>query len=253
MNIIEEIIQHKRRPQGGGERLFPFLSFPSALKRDGLSIIAEIKVSSPSAGRLIRDRDPLSIAREYERAGGDALSVVTEERFFSGNLALLRKIKENVSIPVLRKDFLIFPEEIDESWREGADAVLLIATMLEKERLRELLERAKDRGISALVEVHDERELEKALEAGAEIIGVNNRNLKTLRVELGVSLRLIKLIPPHCIRVSESGISTPEEVRKLREAGFDAILVGTSLLRSPSPGEKLRYLKGGRGIQDENL
>jgi len=247
--IIEEILKNKKRRKVTGKRLssLPLLSFSKALKKGkGLSFIAEIKISSPSEGELIVGKDPLWILKEYEENGADAISVITEPSFFKGDLSLLEKVKNSTSLPVLRKDFIIYPEEIEESWIKGADALLLIVKILDLSLLRDLLSLTREKGMEALVEVHEEKELEMALRAGAKIIGVNNRNLETMEVNLEVGLRLGRLIPPDCVKVCESGIKNLKDIKRIEECGFDAVLVGTSLLKSSSPGKKLRMLKGGR-------
>ena len=246
--ILDEIVKKKREKipltvRGRRPSHLPLISLKKNLKREKrISFIAEIKLASPSEGDLIKGKEPLEILKEYEENGAEAISVITEEDFFKGNLELLYSVKRNTSLPVLRKDFLLHPSEILQAWINGADAVLLIARILSLELLKSLLEVTKEKGMEALVEVHNEREIEMAVEAGSEIIGVNNRDLDTLNVDINVSLRLINLIPEKCLKITESGIYSFKQVKLLQEAGFDAILVGTSLLKSKQPGKKLREL-----------
>jgi len=216
--------------------------FAAALRRKGLAVIAEAKRASPSAG-IIRDPfDPAALARAYERGGAAAVSVLTEGRYFLGSLDHLRRVKREVRLPVLRKDFIIDEYQIFESAAAGADAVLLIAELLTGGRLQEFLGRAYDLHLACLVESHGEKELARAVAAGAKIIGVNNRDLKSLRVDLRTSLRLLPLVPSDRIRVSESGIRTAADAAGLKAAGADALLVGETLLRNGDIAGKIREL-----------
>jgi len=248
--ILDEIIEKKKKknlPEIRGERPahLPLISFRQSLQKPGeISFITEIKAASPSEGDLLQGRDPLKILKEYEENGASAISVITEENFFHGNIELLSRLKAKTSLPVLRKDFLLHPSEILEAWIKGADAVLLIVRILSRELLQDLLSVAREKGMEALVEVHNQKELEIALKAGSEIIGINNRDLDTLKVDIKVSLDLVRLLPKNCLKVSESGVHSSRQVKILQEAGFDAVLVGTSLLRSNHPGRKLRELRG---------
>jgi indole-3-glycerol phosphate synthase len=205
-------------------------------------LIAEIKRASPSAGLLRADFDPAQLGRSYEAAGAAALSVLTEEKFFLGSLDHLREARAACHLPALRKDFLIDEWQIEESFCAGSDAVLLIAAALERERLRSMLEQAGSFGMAAIVEVHSEAEVELALEAGASIIGINNRNLQTLEVDLEVTRMLRPMIPPDVVVVSESGIRRSEDVRILTDLGAHAILVGEAFMRAPDPGAAARDL-----------
>jgi len=216
------------------------LDFREALRKPGIALIAEVKKSSPSAGIIAGELDPASIAPEYERGGASAISVLTESTYFGGDLADLIAVKGAVKIPVLRKDFIIDPYQIYEARSAGADAILLIAELLDRNQLTDYLRLAHHLGLSCLVESHGRGELEKAIEIGAEIIGVNNRNLKTLKVDIDTSIKLIPLIPPDRIRVSESGIKMVADVASVSGAGADAILVGEVLVRSKNPAEKIR-------------
>lgn len=205
-------------------------------------LIAEIKRASPSAGLLRADFDPSQLARCYEAAGAAALSVLTEEKFFLGALEHLTQARAACRLPVLRKDFIIDEWQMEESFSAGADAVLLIVAGLECERLDSMLKQASSFGMAAIVEVHAEAEVELALKAGAGIIGINNRNLRTLEVDLGVTRTLRPMIPPDVIVVSESGIRRREEVRILTNLGVHAILVGEAFMRAPDPGAAVRHL-----------
>ncbi len=216
--------------------------FQGALRKSGIALIAEVKKSSPSAGIIAGELNPAAIAREYEAGGASAISVLTESTYFGGDLADLTAVKEAVEIPVLRKDFIIDPYQIYEARAGGADAILLIAELLDRDQLADYLGLTHDLGMACLVESHSGEELEKAIISGAEIIGVNNRNLKTLEVDIDTSIQLIPLIPPDRIRVSESGIKSVEDVESVLKAGADAILVGETLVRSKSPSLKIGQL-----------
>lgn len=206
--------------------------FKSSLARPGIQIIAEIKKASPSAGIIAGDFDAVAIAREYASAGAAAISVLTEMDFFQGSLEVLKSVRQNVTIPLLRKDFIIDPYQIYQSRYYGADCVLLIAAVLSQPELVDFLQLAKSLGMNALVEIHDELELEKALATDAEIIGINNRDLKTFKVDVNTSLRLRQKIPADKIVVSESGIKNRSQVVALEGAGIDAILIGETLMRA---------------------
>jgi len=220
--------------------------FSAALTRPGINILAELKPASPSRG-VIRDPfDPITLATSLEAAGAAALSVLTEGEFFRGSLKNLRDARENVQLPVLRKDFIFDPWQVWESRANDADSFLLIVATLRDQQLIELLGLGRELGMEPVVEVHTSEELSRAIEAGSKIIGINNRNLKTLDVRIETSLELIEQIPDECIAVSESGIRTPGDVAKLRAAGFDAFLVGTSLMLAPDPAAALAELLGGK-------
>ena len=217
-----------------------FRSFARALDRTAgggdpasLRLIAEVKRASPSAGLIaLGPFEPAEIARRYEEAGADAVSVLTDEPFFQGHLDHLREVRAAVGLPVLRKDFVVDEVQIHEAGAEGADAVLLIVAALTPERLRQLLDVARACQLDALVEVHTLSELDVALDADAEIIGINNRNLRTFRVDLDTTERLAEEVPAGTILISESGICTAADSRRAREAGADAVLVGEALMRS---------------------
>jgi indole-3-glycerol phosphate synthase len=207
-------------------------------------VIAEIKRASPSAGTIRGDANPAVIAADYENAGAAALSVLTDKEFFAGALADLTTARVRATIPVLRKDFLIDPLQVVEARTAGADAVLLIVAALDDVQLKELQALAHQLGMAALVEVHDDGEAERALAAGARVIGVNHRDLRTFEMDMSLSARVRQLVPAEHVLVAESGIKTHADVLAMAEAGADAILVGEALMRQPSPGNALRALLG---------
>jgi indole-3-glycerol phosphate synthase len=257
--ILGKIVMMKVREVAAAREYLPPASIEDALLRsegthslknavrDGKppAIIAEIKKASPSAGLICRDFDPLRIAREYKKAGAAALSVITEVHHFQGNLEILAMLRCHTDLPILRKDFIIDPYQILEARRAGADAVLLITALLNPSDLKSLRLEAEKLGIDALVEVHNEAELEKALDAGARFIGVNNRDLRSFEVSLDVSLNMARRIPSGIPAVAESGIRTADDVRRLTEAGYQGFLVGEQFMRAPSPGAALRELRSG--------
>jgi indole-3-glycerol phosphate synthase len=210
-----------------------FRSFRSALKRrhDKMAIIAEIKKASPSAGVIAQSFDPVEIAKDYERAGADAISVLTDEQFFQGKLEHLGDVRRAVSVPLLRKDFILDEVQITESVAAGADAILLIVAVLEQQKLVDLSRAAAKYQLDALVEVHTLEELKRALDAGAKIVGINNRNLTTFDIDLSVTEKLCRDVPDEIVLVSESGIKSAEDVARLEAWGVDAILVGEALMR----------------------
>jgi indole-3-glycerol phosphate synthase len=219
--------------------------FLAALRASAPAIIAEVKKASPSKGVFSGDFHPARIAAQYESGGAAAVSVLTDESFFQGSLADLESARAAITIPVLRKDFTIATTHILEAAAHGADAVLLIAAILSEEEIRNFRESAARYQMDALVEVHNRRELEVALAAGSEIIGVNNRDLSTFEVTLETSLRLAEHIPAGILRVSESGIHDAKDVAKLRDAGYQAFLVGEHLMRSGDPAAALKALVPG--------
>ena len=253
--ILDDIVAVKRREVADGKKATPLAvlettigempptrDFRRALADGACAIIAEVKRRSPSRGVIRADFDPVVIAGEYEKNGAAAVSVLTDATFFGGSNGDLTAVKKAISLPVLRKEFIIDPWQIHETRAIGADALLLIAAILEESELREYRELAASLGLASLVEVHDRRELETALAVGAEIIGINNRDLKTFQVDLGTTLRLRREIPSGTKVISESGIRTAEEVRRLKDAGIDGILVGEILMRASDPGTKIREL-----------
>ena len=219
--------------------------FKKALKDSEIAIIAEVKRASPSKGLIARDFDYIEIAREYEEAGASAISVLTEPYFFKGSNDFLREISENVSIPILRKDFTIDEYMIYEAKLLGASAVLLIVSILDDAQLKEYLDLSHDLGLSAIVETHDANEIKTALDAGAEIIGVNNRNLADFTVDIENSIRLRSLVGDDVVFISESGIKTREDLTRLKENNVDAVLIGETLMRSEDKKSLIFELKNG--------
>ena len=218
-------------------------NFRAALIESDRAIIAEIKKASPSRGVLAEDFDPAAIARLYSSGGASALSVLTDREFFKGSLDDLHSARNAVALPVLRKDFTIDEVHVVEAAAHGADAILLIAALLEESAMRRYRELAALYDMDALVEVHDQAELDRALASGAEIIGVNNRNLHTFEVTLETSLRLAEKIPAGIVKVTESGIHSSADVKKLSAAGYNAFLVGEHLMKSADPAAALRELR----------
>ncbi len=218
-------------------------SFCDALARDDrLNFIAEIKKASPSKGVLREEYDPVEIAIDYESHGAAAISILTEEDHFLGSLEHLKRVRPIVSRPLLRKDFIFDPYQIHEAAAAGADAILLIVAILDAAKLAGLLALTEQAGLDALVEVHDRQELNMALGAGAKIIGVNNRDLRTFKVDLHATLQLAPHVPDAVVLVSESGIQTADDIRMLRDAGCDAFLIGEAFMKSEKPGKALREL-----------
>ncbi len=210
--------------------------------RDGIAVIAELKKASPSKGLLRAHFRPSELARELERAGAAALSVLTEEQFFQGSLDYLREASANSSLPCLRKDFIVDEFQIVEARANRADAILLIVAALNQKELAALAGIARSQGLDVLCEAHNEAELERALDAGCDLIGINSRNLRTFEVNLDTAFRLIEKIPATCLRVAESGIQAGRDLARLRSAGYDAFLIGESLMKAEHPGEALAKL-----------
>ena len=225
-------------------RLFsaPVRGFAAALAGNSRRIIAEVKKASPSKGLIREDFDPVAIAKDYADHGASALSVLTEERFFQGSLAHLEAIRQAVGVPLLRKDFMLDSYQLVEAKSYGADAVLFIAALLDSSLLRELREEATALALDSLVEVHTEKELESALKAGSQLIGINNRNLKTFEVSLATTETLAPLLPPGTPAICESGIDSLEQIRCVEKLGIHVFLIGESLMRAPQPGKKLSEL-----------
>jgi indole-3-glycerol phosphate synthase len=253
MNRLEEILRAKRaeikrlRPPAAkldreARLRTDFRDFRAALQLadEKLAVIAEIKKASPSAGVITKSFSPIKIAKNYERAGANAISVLTDTKFFKGKLQDLKHVRDAVSIPLLRKDFVLDEIQIVESAANGADAILLIVAALEQEQLIELLRATATYRLDALVEVHARDELNRALDAGARIIGINNRNLVTFDVDLAVTEELCRDVPDEVILVSESGIKTPRDVSRVKACGVDAALVGEALMRGEISIEQLR-------------
>jgi indole-3-glycerol phosphate synthase len=218
--------------------------FAESLTGSGRRIIAEIKRASPSRGMIRENFAPVAIARDYASHGASAISVLTEERFFQGRLLYLEQIKSAVSVPLLRKDFIVDSYQLTEARSYGADAVLFIAALLDPSRLRELCAEANALSLDTLVEVHSEQELNGALAAGAQILGINNRDLTTFQVDLATTAQLAPLIPPDRPVVCESGIESLEQIQAVEEMGIHVFLIGESLMRAPEPGVKLAELLG---------
>ena len=225
---------------------FPFEKAlrPKAPRSGDIAFICEVKKASPSKGVIAEDFPYLDIAKAYEAAGAAAISVLTEPYYFKGDDRYLREIADTVAIPLLRKDFTVDPYMIYEAKVLGASAVLLICAILDKDTLAEYIGIAHSLGLSALVETHSEEEVETALAAGARIVGVNNRDLKTFEVDISLSERLRTLVPKDRLFVSESGIRSPEDIARLRGMGADAVLIGESLMKSADPKAELRRLRG---------
>ena len=248
---VREVVAVRQRElplSGLRERLLfvaPTRGFAKALSDAGRHIVAEVKKASPSKGLIRADFDPVAIAKDYAAHGASAISVLTEERFFQGDLAYLEQIHGSVTVPLLRKDFMLDPYQIVEAKSCGADAVLFIAALLDGQLLSELRHQATELQMDSLVEVHSEKELEAGLRAGAQLIGINNRNLKTFVVDLAITERLAPLVPAGLPAVCESGIDSIEQIRRVEKLGIHAFLIGESLMRAPSPGVKLGELLNG--------
>jgi indole-3-glycerol phosphate synthase len=253
MNRLEEILAAKREEI---ERLRPsaaeldrqarartdFRNFVAAIQSGGekITVIAEIKKASPSAGMIAESFEPVEIAKTYEQSGANAISVLTDMKFFQGNLNQLKEVRAAVSLPLLRKDFILDETQVTEAVANGADAILLIVAALEQSQLVDLLRMAGEYRLDVLVEIHAREELDRALKAGAKIIGINNRDLTTFKVDLGVTEKLCREVPDEIVLVSESGIRTPQEVARVKACGVDAILVGEALMRGEISIETLR-------------
>ncbi len=255
-DVLQQIVETKRTEVEALRRNFsglrdqaeespPAKDFVGSIQGgDGVAIIAEIKRRSPGAGEIRTDLDPLRLGPMYEMGGAAALSVLTDAEYFGGSLGDLAEVRGLVKIPVLRKDFVIDESQVYEARGAGADAILLIVSILDDERLRSLRTLAEELGMSVLVEAHDGAEVERGLAAGARLLGINNRNLRTLETRIDVTLSLAAQVPPSVVLVSESGIHTPADVRNVGESGADAVLVGESLLRQEDPGAGVTALLG---------
>jgi indole-3-glycerol phosphate synthase len=261
-NILAHIVERRREAIAHRKRVLPEVAlklavekkappvrdFAGALLRDGLNVIAELKKTSPSRGILRADYDPAELAPGLEAAGAAALSVLTEEEFFNGSLADLKAVSKATKIPILRKDFIVDPWQVWETRAAGADAFLLIVAILNDGVLGELLDLGRRLKMEPLVEVHSRDELQRAVDAGAKVIGVNNRDLRTFEVKLETSLDLVEEITKDCVAVSESGIRTHAHLERLHAAGFDAFLVGEHLMTLPDPAAGLREM-----LQDHTI
>lgn len=254
--ILDEIMRHHRQQlpkvmrevplenlRALAQIVTPPVDFSAALTRPGVSLIAECKKASPSRGLIAPDYDPVKLAKDYVKAGASAISVLTDARHFQGSLEDLRNVKEVLSrVPVLRKDFIFHPYQVHEARAAGADAILLITAVLGDADLRSLLKLARELGMDALIEVHAEAELERALAAEPRVVGINNRNLQTFEVDFDNTARLREMIPDGVAVVAESGVKTPEDVRRLVAIGVDAVLVGETLVRSKNTERTARAL-----------
>lgn len=263
--ILDQIVQTKREEVAERRRRVPLeqlketiatlgrpRNFFNAVTKKGskpLNLIAEVKKASPSAGVIRADFDPVAIAREYESAGADALSVLTDEKYFQGSLDYLCQVRDAVKLPVLRKDFIIDPYQVYESRAAGADAILLIAECLDASELIDLQILATEMNLTCLIEVHDMDNLIRVRDRvigfphrSYSLLGINNRDLRTFRTDLGTTLRMAELVEDRRVLVSESGIHTYQDIRKLEQAGVAAVLVGESLMRSDNIGQKIREL-----------
>ena len=256
-SFLEKILAHKQQEVAQRRARLPEIelrsrcrdaapprNFAQALCVDKrLAVIAEIKKASPSAGVLRPSFDPRQIAQAYAEAGAEAISVLTDEEFFQGSLQYLQSVRSFVEVPLLRKDFIVSPYQIHEARAFGADAVLLIVAALARDELRRLLELTHELGMHALVEVHEARELEQALEVDAKLIGLNNRSLKTFQIDLRVTEQLSAQVGDGITLVAESGLRTAADVQRMKAAGVHALLVGTHFMQAHDPGEALREFK----------
>ncbi len=259
MNILERIVEAKRSELEREKSSLPMRraielasgappphDFAAALRRPGrINIVAEIKRASPTRGKIREGAEPGAVARAFAEAGAAAISVLTDARFFLGAPEHLEEARRAMPLPVLRKDFLFDEYQVYRSRAYGADALLLIARILPEKELQTLIGVARSLHMDALVEVHSEEEIKKAAGCGATVLGVNNRDLTTLAVSLETSIRLAGSLPGSAVKVSESGIETREDIARLREAGYEAFLIGERLMREPDPGAALRLLLGG--------
>jgi indole-3-glycerol phosphate synthase len=255
-NILDTIVEARRLSVAHRKRVLPDVAlkiavekkvppprdFVGALSKPGLNVISELKKASPSLGLIRKEYYPSLLAEGLEASGAAALSVLTEEHFFFGSLGDLKEASKAVKVPVLRKDFIIDPWQVWETRAAGADSFLLIAAVLDDETLRELLGLGHTLKMEPLVEVHSREELVRVLDAGARIVGVNNRDLRNFQVHLETSIELIESIPEECIAVSESGLHTNQDLLRLRHAGFDAFLIGERLMKHENPGQVLAEL-----------
>jgi indole-3-glycerol phosphate synthase len=245
-----DTLKKERIPRNRDNDLLPIRDFMAAISApNNINLIAEIKFASPSAGIIHEKEDPITIGRIYEEAGAAAISILTDKRFFGGDLRYLPRLRKATSLPIVRKDFIVDEIQVRESFQWGADAILLIAHILSRQKLKGFLRMCQSLGMAALTEVHDQDDLNKALDCGADIIGINNRNLDTFEVDLATTLRLAPLAPAGHIIVSESGINNGGDVRVLKRVGVQTILVGTALMKSEDKEKKARDLIQAGGIE----
>jgi indole-3-glycerol phosphate synthase len=245
---LVKILAEKKNEVAGLKRSMPFnrdnkrqplRDFKAAISiPQKISLIAEIKFASPSAGLIRAKADPISIGRIYENAGAAAISLLTDKRFFQGDLKHLPRLKRAISLPILRKDFIIDEVQIREAFFYGADAILLIARILSQGQLTEYIDLCRELGMAPLTEIHSRDDLDKAVAGGTEIIGINNRDLDSFKVDIQTTFKLASLVPSDCILVSESGIRAKGDIRALQTTGIQAILVGSALMRSKDPAKK---------------
>jgi len=251
MNILEKILNVKRqeilqiKDLEFGEMSGQNRSLKDALSKPGISVIAEIKMKSPSEGEIFPYADPAQIAKDYESAGAAAISVLTDQFFFGGSLDILKSVRDAVSIPVIRKDFIIDQKQISETIHYNGDAFLLIADALDQETLQQLMNIGKMAGLEFLVEYHAEKHAEFIFALNPEIVGINCRNLKTMATNITYFEKMISSLPSNTVKVAESGIHTSDDLKYVSDLGYDAALIGTSLMRTGNPGKALEELLGG--------
>ncbi len=251
MNILKQILEVKQQEM---EKINPFineiepcdtLSFKNALSVPGISVIAEIKMKSPSEGNILPNADPVQIAKDYQSAGAQAISILTDEHFFGGNIGILEAVKKAVSIPVLRKDFIIDNHQIMEAGAAGADAFLLIAEALDMDSIQSFIDFGNGLHLEALVEFHSHENAELVANLSPDIVGVNCRNLNSMDTDIKHFERMSPLLPEPSIKVAESGIRSWDDLQYVSDLGYDAVLVGTSLMKTKNPGKALETLLGG--------
>ena len=251
MNILEKILNVKRQEIQRikdfefGEMAGQNRSLKDALSKPGISVIAEIKMKSPSEGEIFPYADPAQIAKGYESAGAAAISVLTDQSFFGGSLDILKSVRDAVSIPVIRKDFIIDQKQISETIHYNGDAFLLIADALDQDSLQQLMNIGKMAGLEFLVEYHAEKHAEFIFVLNPEIVGINCRNLKTMATDITYFEKMISSLPSNTVKVAESGIHTSDDLKYVSDLGYDAALIGTSLMRTGNPGKALEELLGG--------
>ncbi|MBN1905463.1 MAG: indole-3-glycerol phosphate synthase TrpC [Deltaproteobacteria bacterium] len=231
----------------------PLRDFKKAISTPNMiNLISEIKFASPSAGIIRKDGNPAEIGLAYKKAGASAISFLTDKVFFNGDIKNLSVVKDTVTLPILRKDFIIDEIQVREALIYGADAILLIARILTESKLRDLITLCSEHRLAALTEVHDINDLDLALKCGADIIGINNRDLDTFHVDINTTMELVKHVPKECILVSESGIESGDDIRKLKGKGVNAVLVGSALMSSGDPGKKvIELVEAGKGDNQE--
>lgn len=244
-------LKKRKRSLNSYNKPLPLRDFKRAISRpERIGLIAEIKFASPSAGIIRHTTDPITVGRIYEAAGASAISLLTDKRYFKGDLNYLPRLKKAISLPILRKDFIIDEIQVKESFLWGADAVLLIARILSVKQFKRLLEACQETGLAALAEVHDTSDLKKVIECEADIIGINNRNLDTFEVDLGTTVELAPLIPPRHILVSESGIRSGNDIQLLAASGICSVLVGSALMKSDNLIDKTKELVRAGWLED---